>query len=204
MKSFVPEGITCALDIGCGAGGFGRQLSAAEIWGVEPSAEACAEASTHYSRVFNMTYADAESEIPNARFDLIICNDVIEHIADHEQFLTSVRSKLASNGYLVGSVPNVRYFENLCRVVWRGEWEYSDSGILDRTHLRFFTQSSLRKYLEGGGFSLEKMTGINSIFKKGVMRKKGVFLGLTFLSLLSGGRMRDLQFLQLGFCARKV
>lgn len=75
-------------------------------------------------------YDDVEAELPEQYFDLIVCNDVIEHMPDHDAFLEQIKRKLAPGGRLLISIPNVRYFSNLYNLLVRKDWEYKDAGVL--------------------------------------------------------------------------
>jgi 2-polyprenyl-3-methyl-5-hydroxy-6-metoxy-1,4-benzoquinol methylase len=204
LCAFLPEEQQIVLEVGCGAGNFGQTLNAVETWGVEPDRASCQVAAQHYTRILNGYYENVESLIPDNHFDLIVCNDVIEHMADHRGFLQSLHRKLKSSGNLVGSVPNVRYYDNLFNLLCKKDWCYVDSGILDRTHLRFFTEKSLRLTLVNAGFRVDMLEGINSTFRKGIRKKPGKFLVFALLSAFTFGNTKDIEWLQFGFRAVKV
>lgn len=198
MLDFLPRAYRTVLDIGCGAGLFSARLaSAMERWGIEPDAEAAASAASHLDRVLIGTYEEVETQLPRGYFDLVICNDVIEHMRDHDACLASIRDKLCAGGALVASIPNVRYWEHLKEVVFEGDWRYRDAGLLDRTHLRFFTERSIRRDLERHGFAVERLAGINGL-------KWRRYPLLCLMVLLSLGRCRDMRYLQLGVRAIKI
>ncbi len=110
------------------------------------------------------TYDDAYKQLPDGFFDVVICNDVIEHMPDHDVFLQSIKSKLSDRGVLVCSIPNVRYLENLIHLVVKKDWQYQDSGILDRTHLRFFTEKSLKNSIAENNYELQQFVYLNTLF----------------------------------------
>lgn len=203
MIPFLPDRQDVVLEVGCGAGGFLQNLEVLEIWGVEPDQEAANIAAKHYTRIFNNHYEETAADIPDEYFDLVICNDVIEHLDDHDKFLSSIHSKLKHGGKLVGSVPNVRYYANLYELIVEKDWQYVDTGILDRTHLRFFTETSLRRALVGAGFRIEIMQGINSALKPRGQRRLRKHALLRLLSLVSLGNLNDIQWLQFGFRAMR-
>ena len=101
------------------------------------------------------------SQLEGQRFDAVVMNDVLEHLADPQELLRALPALLSEGGCLVASIPNVRYFFNVMDLAWHGRWEYTDEGILDRTHLRFFTRSSICLLLEECGFRVETLRGIN-------------------------------------------
>lgn len=144
------------LDVGCASGFFKSNVSwACDYQGVEPVAEAAKDARDNGVKVYEGFYQDVAGEIPQGHFDLIVCNDVIEHVADPWAFLESLKTKLMPGGTLIGSLPNVRYLLNLRDLLVRKDWHYIEAGVLDRTHLRFFTLKSARRLFEECGFEVE-------------------------------------------------
>jgi 2-polyprenyl-3-methyl-5-hydroxy-6-metoxy-1,4-benzoquinol methylase len=200
MLAFVPQRRARVLEIGCAEGHFLSTLKGVEErWGIEPSA-AASVARQKLDRVLEATFEECEAELPLAYFDVIICNDVIEHMPDHDRFLQRIRKHMLPSGVLVGSIPNVRFYNNLFQVLFEKDWHYTDQGILDRTHLRFFTEKSLKKCFARHGFDIQEFSGIN----------KGTFLGgdarwaaYTALSkaliLVTLGYFKDIQYVQFGF-----
>lgn len=160
-----------------------------EYWGVEPSS-AAEQAQVVLDHVLAGTYDAVEGSLPSNYFDVVICNDVIEHLPDHDAFLASIKGKLASGGSLVASLPNVRYIENLKGLLLARDWQYTDAGILDRTHLRFFTRKSICRTLQEHGFQIDEMVGLNQY------RRGGVSGLATWLWCLVFGR--DIVYLQFG------
>ena len=146
MLAFLPERRSTILEIGCGEGRFSASIpGATETWGVEPDERAVALASRRLSHVLQGTFDQVKGRLPQRHFDVIICNDVIEHMTDHDSFLEDIKAFLSPGGALVASIPNVRYYQNLFELIVACDWEYRSSGILDRTHLRFFSERSLRR-----------------------------------------------------------
>ena len=99
MHALLPRGhLARTLEIGCASGQFSAALDATERWGVEPFPEAAAAASKKGIRALTGLYSDVEADLPDGYFDLIVANDVIEHMPDHESFLRAVKRKLARDG----------------------------------------------------------------------------------------------------------
>jgi hypothetical protein len=88
---------------------------------------------------------------------MILAADVIEHLVDPWRTLERMLPSLRPGGYVVTSTPNVRYWRVLYDLGVRGRWEYQDSGILDRTHLRFFTRRSAIELHERVGLVVEEI-----------------------------------------------
>src|SRR5262249_41806465 len=92
MLGLVPSRRTRVLEIGCGEGGFMSTLTGVEeSWGIEPS-PAAELAKRHFTRVLEGTFDEAKGMLPIRHFDLVICNDVIEHMLDHMTFISSLKN----------------------------------------------------------------------------------------------------------------
>ena len=147
------------LEVGCGAGMAAphlRRLGATVLEGIEPHAPAAsvAAASGSYDLVCNSSW-DAWAPTAGVNYDAIIFADVLEHLADPVMVLGRVRGLLRRpSGKLVLSLPNVRHISVVFGLLARGDWHYQSAGILDQTHLRFFTSKSARRLLNDNGFTL--------------------------------------------------
>jgi SAM-dependent methyltransferase len=201
MHQFIPDRRRAVLDIGCGEGRFAASIvGVEELWGVEPDRKSAATAATIMHRVHNGLYDDVESELPNHYFDIVICNDVIEHLTDHDAFLRRIKQKIAPGGVLVGSVPNVRYFKNLFDTLVLKDWDYKDEGILDRTHLRYFTIKSLSRSLRSSGYNIDLIRPINANIRIRSTIRESIYsiFGLA-LVVASLGHSRDIAYMQIAF-----
>jgi len=141
-------------------------------------------------------YEDVFNEIPDNYFDLVVCNDVIEHMVDHDEFFQSIKNKIKAKGVLIASIPNVRFIKNLNELIVKKDWEYKSDGILDRTHLRFFTEKSLKRTISDNGFIIEDFIGLNPYKRKGFGIRR--FLYNVAISWLGS----DLRFMQFGIRIR--
>ncbi len=192
------------LEIGCAEGLFLHGITEAEEkWGIEPTQPAASTASARITRVINKPFDEAKQELPLGYFDLVICNDVIEHMTDHDSFLLEIKNYIAPGGVIVGSIPNVRYYKNLFHLLFVKDWEYMDWGILDRTHFRFFTEKSLRRSLSLAGFKVEDFRGINGGIEFGFSKWKLAYSLFAIFSIaLSMGYFSDIKHQQFAFRAR--
>lgn len=146
----IPEGAT-VLDLGCGSGALGQHLvqhRRCTVDGLTLSEAEAALARPHYRRVevANLEDAPLAQLFAAGSYDAIVCADVLEHLRQPEQVLTACRSLLAPGGQLLVSVPNAGYCGLIAELL-HGEFRYRDEGLLDRTHLRFFTRRSLQRFL---------------------------------------------------------
>jgi 2-polyprenyl-3-methyl-5-hydroxy-6-metoxy-1,4-benzoquinol methylase len=202
MAEFIPLSRERVLEVGCGEGAFVSALTGIkEAWGIEPSSAAdIARQRLHH--VFKSTFAEAEAGLPLQYFDVIVCNDVIEHMTDHDDFLSRVHKYLAPGGRLVGSVPNVRFYNNLFQLVLEKDWHYTQTGILDRTHLRFFTEKSLVACLRRHDFTVEKLRGLTINSDLGWSWRAVCYSWLArALVVITCGYFSDIRFLQFAFRA---
>jgi 2-polyprenyl-3-methyl-5-hydroxy-6-metoxy-1,4-benzoquinol methylase len=159
ITGLIEPGPHAILDLGCGSGAVGRKLKetgkASELVGVEIFKSAADEASRHYAKVY---CGDIEAmTLPyEKRFDYVLCGDILEHLKDPYEVVGRIHGWLKDDGHFICSVPNVRNWRVLAGLIFRGAWEYRDAGIMDRTHLRFFTRRSCWKMVRDGGFEVER------------------------------------------------
>ena len=111
-------------------------------------------------------------------FDVILCGDVLEHLVDPWQCLQKLRSYVREGGIIIASIPNVRYWKISMGLLFGGRWDYTDSGVLDRSHLRYFVKNTILDMFDDAGFKIQ------NIKQSGPQRKWGLaswaLNGLTF------------------------
>jgi len=141
------------LDVGCGEGQLGAHIrahGAAEVWGVEPVHEAAVRASEHLTHVYEGFFPGVSID-SDVRFDLIVFADSLEHMTDPWEALREARGLVSPTGRVLISVPNVAHYSVIQKQL-RGRWDYADSGLLDRTHLRFFTPKTIVEAVVESGY----------------------------------------------------
>ncbi|MET0602534.1 MAG: class I SAM-dependent methyltransferase [Baekduia sp.] len=163
----VPDGAH-VLDVGCATGYLAAELShrGCTVDGIEFDPVAAQAARAHCREVVvgdleaPFTHAEVERMLAGARPDLVVCADVLEHLRDPWAVLAWLRTLLAPGGRAVVSVPNIAHW-TARRALLRGRFDYTDYGLLDRTHLRFFTRASAAELARRAGFAVreERLAG---------------------------------------------
>lgn len=157
VAALVPASAKRVLDVGCGAGALGHHLKQRQpcwVSGIEVVPGVAEQARGVLDEVL---VGDVESLVerpPRERFDCIVCADVLEHLREPGRVLRALREGwLAPDGVVVASIPNVRHW-SVIRQLLEGRWDYADAGLLDRTHLRFFTRTTLYFLFAEAGFHI--------------------------------------------------
>jgi 2-polyprenyl-3-methyl-5-hydroxy-6-metoxy-1,4-benzoquinol methylase len=164
MLKYIPPTARTTLEFGCGFGGFSALLKdrrKTESWAVEIDGAAAQEASKKLDTVIHADALASIARIPDKHFDCVIFFDILEHLADPYSLLLAVKQKLTETGVVVASIPNIRYYRAFMDFVIHGNWEYRDQGVMDRTHLRFFTRKSIINTFERLGFRILTLEGIH-------------------------------------------
>jgi len=145
------------LDVGSAAGYLGAALKGRGhyVAGVERDAQLAEQARPFYDQFFHVDVDEWDFSGCQG-FDLILFADILEHLRDPVAVLRRCSGTLSQNGKIIVSVPNVANFMVRLSLLF-GRFDYDDRGILDRTHLRFFTLKTLRNLLHECGFSIERI-----------------------------------------------
>jgi 2-polyprenyl-3-methyl-5-hydroxy-6-metoxy-1,4-benzoquinol methylase len=147
------------LDVGCaeGAGvGMLRELGATHLAGIEIDEQFAAVARERYNHVVHGSVPE-DLDWEEGSFDTILCYDVLEHLYDPWSTLRQLKTLLAPNGRIHVSIPNARHKNVWMPLVLRGTVRYARAGLLDVTHLRFFTRHDAVRMLEAAGFRVESV-----------------------------------------------
>jgi 2-polyprenyl-3-methyl-5-hydroxy-6-metoxy-1,4-benzoquinol methylase len=165
MTRFLPDGISSILEIGCGSGMFGAYIKGlrpnCQVWGIEPNPEAAAVARRRLDHVVCVSFDRGIVDLVGKKFDCIIFNDVLEHLVNPEQALLDCKQFLTEGGSVIASIPNILFYYQIAYVLIKQDWRYQESGILDYTHLRFFTKKSIVRMFKSCGFEIDAIEGIN-------------------------------------------
>ena len=166
LAAHIPAGAR-VLDLGCGSGAIGRHLAARDgaaagpIDGLTLSHDEAALAAPHYRRVevADLDQITLAERFDAAGYDRIVCADVLEHTRHPDRVLAQCRALLAPGGRALLSIPNAGYVGLLAELM-AGEFRYRPEGLLDETHLRFFTRRTLLRFLAEGGWAVEQLETI--------------------------------------------
>lgn len=197
MVAFVPSNTKKMLDIGCGQGLFGKLCKEklnCEVHGIELVEPMGNIAKQYLDKVLIGDARDNLMLLKDEKYDLITMNDVIEHIINPEDFINLLTKYLKPNGKILFSIPNFRYIYNLIEIIIKKDFEYKDSGTLDKTHLTFFTIKSFTNTLNRLGFEIVRSEGLD----KGPMSSKLKLLK-PFFKFIS---QNDIFYYQLAFLVK--
>lgn len=189
IVSLIPGNIKSLLDVGCGEGFFLKEIKEQKkmnIWGVEIEPKVAEKAKNITPNIIVGKIEEVMNLLPNNYFDCITFNDVLEHLLEPSEVLRLINQKLTMDGIIIASIPNVRFIHNLFELLIKKDWEYKDSGILDNTHFRFFTEKSIKRMIENSGYKLIYLKGIN----------KTSSWKFRLLNILSLGFLNDTGFMQ--------
>jgi len=195
LYPFIPSGIKRSLEVGCATGVFSENLKKErdiEVWGIEMVTDVANVAKTKLDKVLTGTFENVCHKLPDSYFDCVFFNDVLEHMPYPEECLKKIKDNISPGGCVIASVPNIRQIQVLIDLVWKKEWEYKESGIMDKTHLRFFTKKSIIRMFDRCGYRIDRIEGIHSVSR---------YCLTSILNMLAFNRMEDVKYTQFAIVA---
>ncbi|MGH7153399.1 MAG: class I SAM-dependent methyltransferase [Acetobacteraceae bacterium] len=158
IEELLPPRAERIVDVGCGVGATASWLRSLYpgcfTIGLEGNAACLPELQSHVDQA---TIVDLNGDLPDLGSpDLVLCLDVLEHLMNPQQVLDQLRLAMRPDSTLIVSLPNVAHLSVALPLLLAGKFEYTDAGILDRTHLHFFTRRSAAALVTGAGFQIER------------------------------------------------
>ena len=148
------------LDVGCAAGNLAEVLSerGCRVTGIELDPEAARRAEGNCERVIvgDVEHLDLGAELDEGSFDVVLFGDVLEHLKDPLNTLKRLKTFLSAEGCVVTSIPNVAH-GSVRLALMQGRFRYRSLGLLDATHLRFFTRESVEQLFKDAGFLITEL-----------------------------------------------
>ncbi|MDD2973363.1 MAG: glycosyltransferase [Lachnospiraceae bacterium] len=148
------------LDIGCGCGAIMARIKGdypeASVYGIELSEKAAALAQT-IGEVICGDVENMEFSYEKGSFDYCIMGNLLEHLRDPEKVLRRLRSYMKPNGHIIVSMPNMKHYSVMLPLLKRDQFSYGNSGILDRTHLKMYTNHEIQNLLMDSGYHIEEI-----------------------------------------------
>jgi 2-polyprenyl-3-methyl-5-hydroxy-6-metoxy-1,4-benzoquinol methylase len=170
------------FEVGCGCGDTLAFLKSSRkcqwVGGIELFHDAAEIAKGKIDLLIEGNIESCAMPFEEKYFDVILCLDVLEHLVDPWSAVNNLHRFLKPGGVLICSIPNVKNMSVLVPLLFRGHWEYSAKGILDKTHLRFFTKKTAIDLASCSGLSVDMV--LSTGLEKG---RKSAFWNLLTLGL---------------------
>ena len=169
------------LEFGCSTGYVSKILKerGCAVTGIEIDEEAAKTAEAYCERVIvgDIETIDYNKQLSNEKFDVALFGDILEHLKNPKTILLKVKDFLKEKGYIVISIPNIAHWSTRLDLLC-GKFDYQELGILDDTHLRFFTKISIINLLESCGYYVSSIDGVRQdvdwVKVSTIMRLKGL------------------------------
>ena len=169
MVRLIPASTKRLLDVGCGNGLFSwnlkKKIGIEEVVGIEYFEDAAAKAVERLDKVLAGDVELMNLDFEENYFDCIICADILEHLKNPWSVLNNLVGFLSPNGRMIISLPNLRHIVPVLKIIF-DRFDYEESGVLDKTHLRFFTLSSMKKMFNEAGLTIERIESNRSVSLK--------------------------------------
>ena len=154
----IPEDATRILDVGCGFGLMGKRLKkekGIEVIGIENEERVMSVARGNVDQLIIGDVENLKLPFEQGYFDCIVYGDVLEHLRDPWKLLKEHTYYLRKRGWCIASIPNISHY-SVVKGLLGNRWEYKPSGILDKTHLRFFTLAEIKKMFGSAGYVIDE------------------------------------------------
>ncbi|MDD5064774.1 MAG: class I SAM-dependent methyltransferase [Phycisphaerae bacterium] len=156
--NLIPAGKNKILEIGCGTGNTGKVLKeqgkALEVIGIEKIPQAAESAKKNLNSVITADIETVEMPFDKGYFDYIIAADILEHLYNPWLTISNLKKYIKKDGFIITSIPNIRHWRIVRELILKGNWTYNNAGLLDDTHIRFFTKKTMMKMIQSAGFTI--------------------------------------------------
>jgi SAM-dependent methyltransferase len=181
IQPLLPKKMDKVLEIGCGSGAtlewLKNDMGCSWVGGVELTMDAAFKAKDQLDFFLEGDIEKIKLPIEEASLDLILCLDVLEHLVDPWMIVRSLSKLLKPGGVIILSLPNIMHRSPMVPLFFKDRWDYTPSGILDKTHLRFFTRKTAIELLEQAELKVDLVLPVLQISKRS---KTWLFDTLTF------------------------
>ncbi len=188
------------LEIGCGNGATGvlalQRHKCVEYVGIEMFKSEGKKAEQVLSKVYIGNVETMTFPFPPDYFDVLIASEVLEHLTDPYDVVKRACVWVKPGGRVFASSPNISWFGNIVSLI-RGRFDYAEEGMMDRTHLRWFTPSSFAEMFESAGVKIDRLAPLSEVSGKNARRKK-------LVSLFFGERFDHLWWYQINMHGTKA
>lgn len=164
LLSLIPLNARRIVEVGCSSGALAREYKkknpSAYFIGIEIVAAYASLARKHCDEVIDMDIENISPDTLKTTLagDCWIFGDVLEHLRDPWELLSKIRKVLPADGCVIACIPNVQHWSVQARLSF-GDFRYEDSGLFDRTHIRWFTRSTMIEMFHKAGYSIDKAIG---------------------------------------------
>ena len=161
----IPTG-SKVLEVGCGSGIIANLLSIwkkCRVYCVDKETKMSGIAKNKCVEILTLDIETTELPYEKEYFDVIILGNVLEHMKEPSMVLTSLKKYLSGEGVLIYSVPNIVNWHSRMTIFF-GRFEYADSGVFDKTHLRFYNLNSAKKLAQDAGYRITSLDVTPSIY----------------------------------------
>lgn len=158
ILDFIKKDCPKVLDIGCGDGELGEELKKnknSSVYGIDISEASVKEAEKKINKAYLCDIANEEipEELKNTKFDYIVISEVLEHLMEPEKLLEKVKIFTNKETELIITVPNILFWKNRLKIFF-GDFDYTETGLMDRGHVHFFSWESLKRILATCGYHI--------------------------------------------------